>query len=338
MASSLPETQKAILFNTTTKDTLSLTKTAPIPSSPSEHLIKVHSTAITNGELTWAPFVHWPTLHVPCYDVSGTILSSVLGSKFKVGDRVFGRVEAGREGTARQYATILPSEASLVPAGLGMRDAAGVPMSALTAWQGLFEQGQLSLAPFVNGAGEVENSDAAKGKKVLVLGASGGVGIFAVQLAKLSGAWVAGTASSRNQDFLEELGIDEFIDYTKTSVENWINGEEGRRFDLVLDCVGGASMLDGWSAVKSHTGVYISIAPGFREPEGGKPEGVRSKWFVMDSRGEELEGIGKFITKGLVKTCVDSVWKLEEYKEAFAKTASGHARGKVVLKIAADEE
>ena len=100
-------------------------------------------------------------------------------------------------------------------------------------------------------------------------------------------------------------------------------------------------MLDGWYAVKPH-GAYISVAPGFREPnpsngEAVKPEGVRSIWFVMDSRGSELAEIAKFLEKGLVKTAVDSVWKMEEWEKAFAKTATGHARGKVVIKIA-DEE
>jgi len=97
--------------------------------------------------------------------------------------------------------------------------------------------------------------------------------------------------------------------------------------------VGGKSMLDGWKGVKRN-GRYPSVVPGFREPEEGKPEGVKSGFFVMVSRGEELERIGRFIEKGLVKTSVDSVWRIEEFEEAFKKTATGHARGKVVIKIA----
>lgn len=219
-----------------------------------------------------------------------------------------------------------------------MVEAASVPMSALTAWQAVFEQGKLSAAPYVTEEGKIANKDAANGKRTLVLGASGGVGIFAVQFAKLAGAFVAGTSSAKNKEFLEELGIDEVIDYAKTSVEKWIDGEEARKFDVVFDCVGGASMLDGWNAVRPRGGLYVSIVGGFREPDGGKPEGSESKWFIMESRGSELEEIGKFITKGLVRTWVDSIWKLEEYDEAFKKTASGHARGKVVLKIGGHDE
>jgi NADPH:quinone reductase-like Zn-dependent oxidoreductase len=220
-----------------------------------------------------------------------------------------------------------------------MVEASSVPMSAHTAWQALFEQGLLTgsfeKVPQVDEEGVVRGSELAKGKRVLVLGAAGGVGLHAVQFAKLAGAWVAGTASEKNQAFLEGLGIDEVVDYRKMSVGEYVDGNEEKKFDLVLDCVGGKSMLDGWYGVKTR-GVYVSVVPGFKEPEGGKPEGVRSVWFVMEARGKELEEIGKFYTKGLVRTSVDSVWGLEDFEKAFAKTASGHARGKVVIKVAED--
>ncbi|KAF2678579.1 NAD(P)-binding protein [Lentithecium fluviatile CBS 122367] len=337
----LPNEQKAVIFNTETNK-LSLSTSAPVPQSTTKHLVKVHSTAITNGELTWAPFVNWPAHHVPCYDVSGTILHPVSDSPFAPGDKVYGRIHAAREGSAAQYALILPEETARIPDGLGMEEAATVPMSALTAWQALFEQGLLTGAytpinvPHVSEEGEVYGGQA-KGKRVLILGAAGGVGQMAVQFGKLAGAWVVGTASGRNQGYLTELGVDEVIDYTKTSVEDWIGDKEESKFDLVFDCVGGKSMIDGWTAVKPD-GAYISVVPGFKEPEGGKPAGVQSKWFVMESRGNELEGIGRFIEKGMVRGCVDSVWKIEEFEEAFKKTASGHARGKVVLRIAEEGE
>ncbi|KAF2259278.1 NAD(P)-binding protein [Lojkania enalia] len=331
----LPSKQKAVIFNTETNK-LSFTTSAALPSSTEEHLIKVHSTAITNGELTWAPFVNWPTLHIPCYDVSGTILTSVQNSKFQVGDEIYGRIHAGREGSACEYATILPSETALVPKGLNMIHAASVPMSALTAWQAIFEQGGLCSAPYVSDAGEIFGGQA-KEKRVLVLGAAGGVGLLAVQFARIAGAWVAGTASAKNEVYLKEVGVDEVVDYTKVSVEEWVGGEENKKFDLVFDCVGKQSMLDGWFGVKDN-GAYVSIVPGFKEPDGGKPKGVKSVWFVMDSRGEELEAIGRFIGKGLVKTTVDSVYKIGDYEQAFAKTASGHARGKVVINIGGDNE
>ncbi|KAF1957726.1 NAD(P)-binding protein [Byssothecium circinans] len=346
----LPRTQRALIYPTLSPPTTSsliLTTTAPLPHpSPSELLIRVHSTAITNKELTWAPYVNWPSEHVPCYDVSGTIVSTAPASPFKIGDVIYGRVDGNREGTAREYATILSSEAALVPKVLvergaeGMDEAASIPMSALTAWQGLFEHGGLvtgeytaSNVPRVSETGEVVGGQA-EGKRVLVLGAAGGVGLMAVQFARIAGAWVVGTASGGNEELVKRAGADEVVDYRKVSMKEWVAGDEGKKFDLVLDCVGGESMLDGWNAVKGD-GVYVSVAPGFRKPdEGGKYGGVRSAWFVMESRGSELEGIGKFIEKGLVRGAVDSVWKFKEFNEAFEKTAGGHARGKVVIRIA----
>jgi len=247
---------------------------------------------------------------------------------------------ANREGTAREFATILVSEAAIIPKELVMLDAASVPMSAHTAWQALFEQGLLTgsfdenSVPHANEKGESVLGQA-KGKRVLILGAAGGVGLMAVQFAKLAGAWVAGTASSKNEQYLKDLGIDEVVDYTKMSVEQYV-AAGNNKFDLVFDCVGGKSMMDGWYGVKDN-GAYISVVPGFKEPEGGKPVGVRSTWFVMEARGEELSRIGRLFEKGMLKATVDSVWRLEDFEDAFGKTASGHARGKVVFKVS-DEE
>jgi len=159
---SLPVHQRAVVFNTGT-NSLSFSPSYPMPINTNELLIYVHSTAITNGELTWGPFVNWPQEHIPCYDVSGTIIGIPDGCQekgFRIGDQVHGRVMANREGTAREYATILPSEPALVPEGLGMLKASSVPMSAHTAWQALFEHGELTGSfaltslPRVNGNGQ----------------------------------------------------------------------------------------------------------------------------------------------------------------------------------------
>ncbi|KAF2489803.1 NAD(P)-binding protein [Lophium mytilinum] len=322
----IPKTQPTILFNTTTS-TLSLSPAFPVPTPPpTEHLIRVHATALTNGELTWGPFVAWPALHVPAFDVAGTVLTPVAGSPFAPGDEIYGRVTAAREGCAREYATIAPSEAALRPEALSEVEAATVPMSAETAWQALFEHGGLA-ALGADGRGVVENA----GKRVLVLAASGGVGLWAVQFARLAGAYVVGTCSGRNAGFVSGLGADEVVDYTETSLEAWVAEE---KFDVVFDCAGGKSMEDAWTVVREG-GTFVSIVPRYKEPEGGAPKGVKGLFFIMESRGEELAVISGLMERGLCKTVVDSVWKLEEYEKAFAKTASGHARGKVVIKIGA---
>jgi len=322
-----PKTQPSVVFNTTTS-VLSLDPAFPVPTpTPNEHLIRVHAAAITNGELTWGPFVDWPEHHVPTFDVAGTILTEVAGSSFHPGDEVYGRVTAAREGCARQYATILPSEAALRPKGLSVEEAATVPMSALTAWQALFEHG--GLAQPIGDGGKVE---ANQGKRLLVTAASGGVGLWAVQFAKMAGVTVVGTCSAKNAEFVLGLGADEVVDYTKTSLESWAGSAKGAKFDVIFDCAGGKSMEDAWTVVKEG-GSFVSIVPGYKEPASGTPKGVKGLFFVMESRGEELAVISGFLESGLCKTVVDSVWDLDEYEKAFAKTASGHARGKVVLRI-----
>jgi NADPH:quinone reductase-like Zn-dependent oxidoreductase len=182
----------------------------------------------------------------------------------QIGDHVYGRISAARHGAAAQYTLILPEEAAHVPKGMSMIEAASVPMSAHTAWQALFEQGLLTGSftpmdvPHVNDSGQAVLGQAS-GKRVLILGAAGGVGLMAVQFAKLAGAHVSGTSSTRNITFLTNLGIDEVIDYTRTTIPSYIR-TNNPPFDLVLDCVGGTSMLDGWHGVAPH-GTYISVVP-----------------------------------------------------------------------------
>jgi NADPH:quinone reductase-like Zn-dependent oxidoreductase len=267
----LPETQKSLLFNTSTLS-LSLDPHAPLPSPgvlETEHLIRVHATAITAGELTWGPFMkdYWGEYQVPCYDVSGTVLTRVPGSRFIPGDKIYGRIMATRPGAAREYGTVLPSEAAKVPAGLDMLEAASIPMSALTAWQALFEHGNLTASyappdvPHIDAAGNLVGGQAA-GKRLLVLGAASSVGRMAVQFGKLAGAYIVGTASYANSEVVRALGADEVVDYHDTSMREWVRGEEGRKFDLVFDCVGGGSMRDGWNAVREDGAYSKSLLAG----------------------------------------------------------------------------
>lgn len=203
--------------------------------------------------------------------------------------------------------------------------------------QALFTRG--GLAGLGEGDGEGEGQagrERNKGKKVLVTAASGGVGVWLLQLAREAGVGgIVAVCGSGNAGLVRELGATEVIDYTKTSVREWVEeGGERAKVDLVVDCKGGESLVQCWSAVKDG-GVLLSIC---EPPEGRKPEGcevkdVRSEFFIMEPKGDDLLEVGRLFDEGKVRAVVDSVWKLEEYKQAFAKLDKGHSRGKILLTL-----
>jgi NADPH:quinone reductase-like Zn-dependent oxidoreductase len=323
-AGTLPANMKAVVFDTET-NTLAL-ETQPVPTpGKDELLIKVHSVAVTKGELTWGAFVKWPKKQVTTYDVTGTVVAAPSDSSFKVGDEVYGRVDATRQGSAREYATILESETAMRPKNLTVEEAAAVPMSALTAWQALFTQAGLK-EPDETGTAGVE-----KGKRVLITAASGGVGMLGVQFAKLSGATVVVSCGAKNRDFMLGLGADDVIDYKTTTLTGWVGNDESKKFDVVFDCAGGKTLEEAWFVVKEG-GVLVNIAPVFKEPDSGVPKGVKGWFFIMTADGKMLSRISEFIERGQIQTMYDSVFSFEDFQKAFDRTASGQTKGKVVLK------
>ena len=197
---------------------------APRPEpGDGELLIRVHAAAvhpvdwkIREGNLTAR--LAYPLPFIPGWDVSGTVAAAGPGvTKFQKGNEVFSRPDIARNGAYAEYIVVRESEVALKPKSVDDLHAAAIPLAALTAWQGLFEIGGLRA-----------------GQRILIHGASGGVGNFAVQLAKWTGAHVIGTASRRNQSFLRELGVDEPIDYEKTRFEDVVH-----EVDVVFDTIGG---------------------------------------------------------------------------------------------------
>jgi len=306
--------------------------TLPVPiPKPNEHLIRVHATAITNNELNWAKnFPSLPVapdkLAIPCYDLAGTIVSSVPDSKFKPGDEVWARTDYFRSGTASEYTTAPVKELALRSKKLGWAESATVPMSALTAWQALFTQAGLTPA-----------AGSAKGKRIFVTAASGGVGTWVVQFAKWTGATVIGTCGSDNVESVKALGTDEVLDYRKVDIKNWASSGNGeKKADLVIDCIGGKSLQDAWWTVKNG-GTLLSIN---QYPESAKPEEIDDKerqiknfFFIMDADGEQLGEITKLIDERDFVTALDSVFPLEGFEEATKKLASGRTKGKIVFDL-----
>jgi NADPH:quinone reductase-like Zn-dependent oxidoreductase len=187
--------------------------------------------------------------------------------------------------------------------------AAAIPLASLTAWQALYDAAKLTA-----------------GQTVLIHGAAGGVGTFAVQFAKLKGARVIGTASKKNHEFLRSLGADEMIDYTTTKFEDVVQG-----VDAVLDTITGETADRSWQVIKKG-GVYVSIlAPPSREKAAARE--VRAEHVFVQAKVDELDEIGKLVDAGKVRVIIEKVFPLAEAPAAQESNATGHTRGKIVLRV-----
>ncbi|GHO97844.1 NADPH:quinone reductase [Reticulibacter mediterranei] len=259
-----------------------------------------------------------PLPFIPGWDVSGII--EEVGpdvTAFQQGDAVYGllRFPSPSAGTYAEYTTGPVADLALKPTSIDHIQAAAVPMAALTAWQGLFVHGRMEA-----------------GQTVLITGAAGGVGHFAVQLAKSKGARVIGVASGRHAAFLHELGVDQFIDYTSTSPEGAVHD-----VDLVVDTAGGMNG-DPLLSVLKPGGTLIPISANQFSPERVAQAGVSIVTTIgpvmqVRSSGAQLVEIGKLIDAGQVRVAIDTVVPLAEAARAHERSAAGHVRGKIVLAI-----
>ena len=334
-STSLPVQIRSILQPDFQKTDLILAK-LPIQQAKEgtdEHLIRVYATAPCGGELLWVrdfPQIVLPgKVGVPCYDLSGVVVTAPASSPFQPGAEIYTRTDAGRTGNAREYTIALTSELALKPKNLSWEEAASVPLSAFTAYQALFEHGGLSPG-WNDEAGKLENSK----KRVLITTSSGAVGVWLVQLAKIAGVKdIIGLAGPNNVDFAKSLGVTEVINYKQQSLGAWA-AAGNPKVDLIIDLLGNQTLADAWTAVKDG-GVLISIRepPENRKPKENAPKDVANHFFIMKPEGWQLKEIAKLLENGEARAVVDSVWNLEEFKEAFAKSESGHARGKVIIKV-----
>src|SRR5437588_1084933 len=281
-----------------------------------EVLVRVYATGIIANELKWD--VTYQTkagspraLPIPGRDLSGVVEEVGHGVTTLVpGSEVYAMLDYRYDGAEAEYTIALPSELAPKPGTLDHVQAAAVPLSALTAWQGLFEYAKLVA-----------------GQTVLIHGAAGGVGVFAVQLARWAGAHVIATASARNRDFLRELGASEIIDYTTTRFEEVVHGA-----DLVFDLVGGDTLQRSWQVVKPG-GALVSVVsprPSFAE---AKAYDVRPVWFVVEPNREQLIQIGALIDAGKLRPVIETVLPLSQARQAYEQGARGHTRGKIVLRV-----
>ncbi|MGI9114828.1 MAG: NAD(P)-dependent alcohol dehydrogenase [Chthoniobacterales bacterium] len=258
-------------------------------------------------------------------DYSGTVES--IGSKvtgFKVGDEVFG----GKNGALAEYICARADRAvALKPASITFAQAASAPVAAVTALQGLRDKGKI-----------------AAGQKVLINGASGGVGTFAVQMAKSFGADVTGVCSTRNLELVKSLGADRVIDYTKEDFS-----KQDERYDIVLDNVG-TQPLSGFRRVLNPGGKYVLIGGGGQNQQGliGPLAQVFKAWLVSrfgkqemgmmfaELKQDDLNSLADLMRSGKVKPVIDRTYALGQVADAMRYLEEGHARGKVVIKITSE--
>jgi NADPH:quinone reductase-like Zn-dependent oxidoreductase len=246
---------------------------------------------------------------VPGYDIAGIVEKAGSKiSKLKVGDPIYAYVMWG--GGYAEYALANEGEAAIKPKSLNFVEAAAVPLAALTAWQALIDVAKL-----------------AAGQTVLVHGGSGGVGSFAIQIAKARGARVIATASTPNQDLLKDLGADVTIDYTKTKFE-----DVAKDVDVVLDSVGKDTLQRSYGVVKKG-GFIASLVAQPDQAELDK-HGIRGAPIAVKPNAGELAEITKLIAERKIKPIVSLVLPLTEAVKAQNQAATHHTRGKVVLKIA----
>lgn len=307
---------------------------------PGEHEVLIRVRAASINPLDWkimkgGPWlvrtllgIGKPKIRRPGVDVAGQI--EAIGksvSEFQPGDEVFGTCM----GAFAEYATsssVLGIKSALVkkPANVTFEQAASAPVAALTALQGLRDKGRIQ-----------------SGEKVLINGAAGGVGTFAVQMAKLFGAHVTGVCSTANVEMVRSIGADRVIDYTQNDFT-----ESGERYKLFLDCVGNRA-LSACRRVLNSKGILVMVGA----PDDGRAMGLVGRltgalvwswfgakkmiFFIARMNDEDLRTVGELMSGGKVTPVVGKRYRLSEASEAFRYMEKGHARGKVVIVVEGEE-
>ncbi|KAL4941997.1 hypothetical protein BDV06DRAFT_171250 [Aspergillus oleicola] len=323
----------------------------PIPNitTSGQLLIKIHSTTIIRDTLTWPElYVESRPFPIPGNDLSGTVIATYSQgseSKFKPGDEVFGMLPADRPGTWAEYVVAYEHEVSNKPRGLGWHEAAALPLSGMTAFEALFGHGGVPVPSdneagrqfkrYAEGNGERDEEGE---KKVLITGAAGAVGLYIVQLSRLSGLHVTCATSSneRNREILCSLGADEVVEYTELNAPGQAN-----RYDIILDTVGGTTLESSWSCVKDD-GSLISVDSGSfdfveeQKTRGIAKNGVKALWFIVQGGSDSLDILGRFASLGLLKVFVLDTYPLSKIREAYDR-ANGRVtgRGKIIVSMGA---
>jgi NADPH:quinone reductase-like Zn-dependent oxidoreductase len=296
---------RAVLLSETGGPEVLRIEELPAPEPPDgEVLIRVRAASI--NPIDWKQRRGLSQKELPAVlgnDISGTIERS-RADGFAEGEDVFGFAPSG--GYA-EFAVAPPAAIAKKPQGVSHDAAAGIPVSGLTAWQALFDRGGLQ-----------------SGQTLLVAGAAGGVGHFAVQLGKHAGARVIGTGSARNREFVLSLGADQYVDYASEDVAEVIGDA-----DVVFDTVGGETTKTLVPSVREG-GVIVVIAGAPPEAEAAE-RGARAELLIMSSSAEQLAKVGELVAAGEVKVEIAGTFSLSQVAQAHELSEAGHTRGKLIL-------
>jgi NADPH:quinone reductase-like Zn-dependent oxidoreductase len=279
-----------------------------------EVLIEVHAAGVTRAEISWQPTTHTKdggprSRATPGHEFSGVIAR--VGAKvgeFRAGQEVYGLNDWYSDGATAEYCLTRPDMIALKPEGSTHVEAAATPIGALTARQGLFDRAKLNA-----------------GETVLIHGGAGGVGVFAIQLARRAGARVLTTASGEDAAFLDALGAHEVIDYHQERFE-----DRAGMVDVVFDTVGGEILERSWSVLKPG-GRLVTIASGEEAALAGR---AKDAFFIVEPNRRQLEEIAQAIDRGEIKPIVASVYPFVDAERAyFGSDGDGKKPGKRVVAI-----
>ncbi len=291
----------------------------PQPSA-SQLLVKVAASSVNpidwklrNGSLRFLAPVRFPS--VPGFDLAGEVVETGAGTrKFKAGERVYACLAERNRGACAEYAVVEENLTARTPDRLNDFEATAIPLAGMTALQALRNHGSL-----------------ASGQRLLIVGASGGVGHYAVQIGKALGAHVTAVCSGRNADWVRDLGADAIIDYTVRS-----DFAAERPYDVVLDCIVSAP-LHAFEAVMAPQGVYLSTLPTpslmLRALLSRFTSGRRVKIVMLKPKGEDLAFLSRLVETGQLCSHIDRVYPLAELATAHERSQSGRAQGKIVIDV-----
>ena len=294
---------------------------APPPSpKPAEILLAMHASSVNpidwklhSGMLRWIRPLRFPA--TPLFDFAGTVAAAgAAASGWAVGDRVFGMLPIGGLGAAAEFVAVDPQYVCRMPPDLDFASAAGLPLAGMTALQALRDQGQLQ-----------------PGNRVLIIGGAGGVGHYAIQIARILGADITALCGQGNLEFCRQLGAATALDYADPALSLPNAG-----FDVILDCAG-FEPVSRWQGALRADGRFVALLPSATWAWAACKSRFlghqRFRLTLVQSRQADLTWLADQVRQGALKTVVDQVFPLEQLAAALRKSQEGHARGKIVITL-----